>query len=127
MPADSAASGWRFLHGLWRAVRTRRRMARSNRETELSRVHDYGARRSVREIAAEPVIDKYLHLLDTAKYVKLVERAVGEAILHFLHHSGYDIAEFAQRINHIQNFHGDLTFHGGQQSFGPNATLHQNN
>ncbi|WP_027344230.1 hypothetical protein [Hamadaea tsunoensis] len=126
MPADSAASGWRILTGLARMARTGLRMAASGRDTELSRVHDYGARLSVRAAAADPVIVKYLQLLDTAKYVKLIERAVSESILRFLQDGGYDIAEFAQRVNHIQNFHGDLTFHGGQQAFGGTSTFHQN-
>ncbi|GIG18191.1 hypothetical protein Cme02nite_65230 [Catellatospora methionotrophica] len=111
-PADVAASGWRAGRLAWRMALTHWRMYRSPRTERDLRIRDYGARRSVRELAADPLIVKHLQELDAAKYAKLIERAAGDAVLGFLSENGYDTAEFAQRIAQVQNFH--TTVFGGQ-------------
>lgn len=47
-------------------------------------VYPYGARLSVRELGASHGMQTYLQLLDTAKYVKLIEHRLTEAVLDYL-------------------------------------------
>jgi hypothetical protein len=78
MPADSAAAPWRFVNNAVRSAVTAVRLGLWSPSTV-----DYGARLSVRELAAEPVATE-LARLDELKYVALLERTVREALADFL-------------------------------------------
>jgi len=79
MPADSAAAPWRFVHNAVRSAITAARLGRWAPATV-----EYGARLSVRELAAEPAVTKELQRLDHLKYVTMLDRTVRQALADFL-------------------------------------------
>jgi hypothetical protein len=129
LPADSSLSGWRLGRGLWRAWTMNWRMKDASEASTEFRAHDYGARVSVRQLAAEPASYKYLQLLDEWKYTKLLERAVLEAVVSFLTENGLETSDLARHIKQVQNIFGDVNnIFGGQQSFGgSNVKFEQRN
>ncbi len=78
-------------------------MNRADRASREFRRYDYGARLSVRTLAAEPEPDTYLQKLDAEKYVKLIERVTAEAVLDHLERHDVDTAEFSRRVSVIQD------------------------
>ncbi|BCJ46571.1 hypothetical protein GCM10010168_39060 [Actinoplanes ianthinogenes] len=121
-PVDVIAGPYRLLRALSRVARLRWRMRASlNRAAEF-RTHDYGARLSVRDLASAPEPESYLQKLDGIKYVKLVDRIVGEAIVDYLVENGVDPLEFRQAVNQITLQNSSLvqvgTIQGGQNDFG---------
>ncbi|WP_157247982.1 hypothetical protein [Nonomuraea typhae] len=72
-------------------------------EPEKFVVYDYGARLSVRELAAERGISTFLEELDAFKYAKLVEERLNNAVLDFLEHHGVDTAAYRQQIAAVIN------------------------
>src|SRR5207249_4749585 len=102
-PADTAVAPVRALRSWWQIVTRSYRMNRANRASREYRAFDYGARISVRELAAEPMPRTYLQHLDADKYVKVAERAVIEALFSYLEEAGVDTAEFSTRVNFVQN------------------------
>ena len=89
---------------------------------------DYGARVSVREMAAEPAFSTFLQTLDVNKYTRLVERRVMGALLdHLQHDRNIDVSEYrAQAAAIISN---SLILNGGtvtgQVALAPNGNIHQ--
>jgi hypothetical protein len=102
-PADCAAAPWRMARSWRRIVTTGRRMDRADRASREYRVYDYGARLSVRELGAEREPTTYLQSLDADKYAKIAERAITDALLGHLEEQGVNTAEFAMRVNFVQN------------------------
>jgi hypothetical protein len=100
---DTVAAPWRLARGLWRVCTGRARMNRADRASREFRRYDYGARVSVRTLAAEPEPATYLQKLDAEKYVKLIERVTTEALLDYLDRHGVDTAEFTRRVDVIQD------------------------
>lgn len=100
---DTAAAPWRLARGLWRVSTGRARMNRADRASQEFRRYDYGARLSVRTLAAEPEPATYLQKLDAEKYLKLIERVTAEAVLDHLERHDVDTAEFSRRVSVIQD------------------------
>jgi hypothetical protein len=109
----------------WDTIRLPGRMARSARRADEFRYYDYGAHFSVRELAAQRPTVKFLQILDAEKYIKLLDRAVTEAVLDYLDEQGVDTTELRSAVTNVSI--GNATFHGGQQSFGGRNTNIQNN
>jgi hypothetical protein len=78
------------------------------------RAYNYGARTSIRELAAAANLDTYLQHLDAEKYTKLIEMRISTALLGFLRSQGVDTGEFENRVNVVHN-HG-VMISGGQVS-----------
>lgn len=90
-------------------------------------VLDYGARTSVRELAA---ISRYQHFfqeVDATKYITIIERRLFEVVLDFLDSKNVDTREFRDRQAAVLNYGqihtgtGDMV-NNGAQAFGPNAS-----
>ncbi|WP_127500595.1 hypothetical protein [Actinoplanes solisilvae] len=109
----------------WDTMRLPGRMARSTRRADEFRYYDYGAHFSVRELASQRPTVKFLQILDGEKYIKLLDRAVTEAVLDYLDEQGVDTTELRNAVTTVSI--GNATFHGGQQSFGGRNTNVQNN
>ncbi|WP_433332734.1 hypothetical protein [Spirillospora sp. CA-294931] len=71
-----AATGWQMGRGALAAA--------SGGDPSRELVHDYGARISVRELAADRDFHTFLQELDAEKYTRLIERRVNEALLDYL-------------------------------------------
>ncbi|MFB4277625.1 hypothetical protein ACBJ59_20205 [Nonomuraea sp. MTCD27] len=70
-----------------RVVRTGVQAVRQNMAEPDPRKHivyPYGARRSVRELGASEDLQTYIQVLDVAKYVRMIEQRLTEAVLDFL-------------------------------------------
>jgi hypothetical protein len=116
---DTVASPWWLLQGVWRSATLERRMRTAAEASEEYRSYDYGAELSVRELAAEPDVDKFLQRLDGWKYVKLLDKVIGETVIDFLTEHGIDTGEFRTAITHIRNEYGNVNnISGGIQNFG---------
>jgi hypothetical protein len=111
----------------WDAIRLQGRMARSARRADEFRYYDYGAHFSVRELAAQRPTVKFMQMLDGAKYIKLLDKAVTEAIVDFLDENGVDTTEFQTAVLNVAYDFRGATFRGGQQSFGGSNVNIQNN
>ncbi|AEV83948.1 hypothetical protein ACWT_2493 [Actinoplanes sp. SE50] len=124
---DVAAGPYRLARALGRVARLRWRMHTSIRRSQEFRTHDYGARISVRDLASAPEAESYLQRLDGIKYVKLVDRIVGEAIIDHLIENGVDPLEFRQAVNQITLQNSSLvqvgTIQGGQNNFGGDGNV----
>ncbi|NMO55293.1 hypothetical protein HH310_29430 [Actinoplanes sp. TBRC 11911] len=137
IPAQAAAHTLRaFLHDNilgpahlvrlgWDTVRLSGRMTRSARLADEFRYYDYGARFSVRELAAQRPTVKFMQVLDSGKYMKLLDRAVTEAVLDHLDERGVDTSELRNAVASVSI--DNATFIGGQQNFGGKNTNVQNN
>ena len=110
----------------WDAVRLQSRMAQSARAADEFRYYDYGAHFSVRELAAQRPTIKFMQMLDSAKYIKLLDKAVTEAIVDFLDENGVDTTEFKNAVSNVTYDFSSATF-GGIQNFGGKNTNIQNN
>ncbi|MCU7725457.1 DUF389 domain-containing protein [Actinoplanes sp. KI2] len=119
---DNLYAPWWLVRNGWDALRLTARMSRSTSEAEQLRFYDYGARFSVRDRAGRETT-KFMQKLDGAKYIKLVDKTVTEAVLGFLRDNGVDTSEFENQV--VNNTYGDLTFHGGVQNFGGTNTVRQ--
>lgn len=99
---------------------TLRRRMKEAREANLEYIaYDYGARLSVRELAAEPNLTKFLQRLDGWKYIKLLDKAVADATIGFLDEKGVDTTEFETGVTNVRNEFSNVTnISGGQQNFG---------
>ncbi|KUL39897.1 hypothetical protein [Actinoplanes awajinensis] len=124
---DVVAGPLRLAQAADRAIRLRLAMSRSVAASTEFRTHDYGARVSVRDLASDRVPQSYLQKLDGVKYVKLVDRIVGEAIIDFLVEAGVDPLEFRQAVNQITMNNSSLvqvgTVLGGQNNFGGSGNV----
>lgn len=111
----SLAGGWRSILSsallAWpRVIRTCWRMAGSvvaadsTGNPSARMTHDYGARVSVRELAAEDGFHTFLQELDADKYTRLIERRVNEALLDYLDDEcGIDVSAYRQQASVIMN------------------------
>jgi hypothetical protein len=112
----------------WDAIRLNSRMERAGRAADEFRHYDFGARFSVRELAAEWPTVKFMQRLDAQKYVALLDRTVSEAIVSFLDERGVDTDEFRTAVTNVLN---DYSSHhnnsGGQQVYGDNNKVTQRN
>jgi hypothetical protein len=111
----------------WDAARLSGRMAKSAKEAEELRFHDYGADLSVRDEGAEYPVYKFLNKLDAAKYISLLDKAVVEEVLDFLDEHGVDTGEFRMKAANVSFDFSTKTFTGGQQIFGNNNRINQTN
>jgi hypothetical protein len=111
----------------WDAARLSGRMARSAKDADELRFHDYGADLSVREEGAEYPVYKFLNELDAAKYISLLDKAVVEEVLDFLDEHGVDTGEFRMKAANVSFDFSTKTFTGGQQIFGNNNRVNQTN
>lgn len=93
---------YRLAAALWRIVReTLASEVGPDPATEL--VHDYGARISVRELAADVDFHDFVQELDVDKYVKLIEWRVNEALLDYLTECGIDVSAYRAQAGVIMN------------------------
>ncbi|GIF14588.1 hypothetical protein [Actinoplanes teichomyceticus] len=124
---DVVAGPVRLVRSIGAAVALRWAMHRSDSAADEFRTHDYGARISVRDLASSPAPESYLQKLDGIKYVKLVDRIVGEAIIDYLVEAGVDPLEFRQAVNQITLQNSSLvqvgTIVGGQNNFGGSGNV----
>ncbi len=102
-PADCLAAPRRAMRSMWQIATATRRMDRAHRDSREFRVYEYGARLSVRELAAEPELPTWLQFLDADKYAKVAERAAVDAVFTHLGEQGVDTAEFSSRSEFVQN------------------------
>jgi hypothetical protein len=128
-PDDTAASGWRLIRSGWHIITTQWRMDRASRASREFREYDYGARLSVRRHGADPAASKFLQQLDAWKYIKLLDRAVGDSIVAVLAEHGVDTAELSGGITHVLNSYSTVNnISGGQVNLGGvNASFTQQN
>ncbi|GAB3987967.1 hypothetical protein GCM10029978_108870 [Actinoallomurus acanthiterrae] len=91
--------------GPFRAIRTLGQMAaarlQDDQHPERLTAYDYGARLSVRELAAEDTLPTYLQVLDAHKYSRLVERRLNEAVLDHLQSQDIDVSAYRMQVNQI--------------------------
>jgi hypothetical protein len=64
---------------------------------------DYGARASIRELAAASTYHNYFQELDTFRHLQAIETRVLAAIEGFLEQHGIDTGEYRDRLTFIQN------------------------
>lgn len=120
---DVVAGPFRLARSLRQAVRLRLRMHGSVREAAEFRTHDYGATFSIRDLASAPESENsFLQTLDGIKYIKLVDRIVGQTITEFLIENGVDPREFRQAVAQITVNNSNIfqigSVSGGQNNFG---------
>ncbi|MCO5968776.1 hypothetical protein [Actinoallomurus soli] len=89
----------------FRVIRTLAQMAfarlRADQRPERFTAYDYGARLSVRELAAEDTLPTYLQVLDAHKYSRLIERRLHEAVLDHLQSHDIDVSAYRMQANQI--------------------------
>ncbi|MFC4112162.1 hypothetical protein [Nonomuraea zeae] len=66
----------------------------------LQVMHDYGARRSVRELGASGALS-FTQRLDAFKYTKLISQRLTEAVIDFLDREGVDTQAFRQQATSV--------------------------
>ncbi|MFJ4206255.1 hypothetical protein ACIP2Y_42455 [Streptomyces sviceus] len=105
-----------------------RRMVDELRALQQDPVYDFGARLSMRELAASPDFQNYFQVVDAARITSLVERHTLAAIRAFLDTHGYDITDFRAQQQTILN-QGLIQQGGmsiiGNQAIGTGATATQ--
>jgi len=92
------ASLFARLRLLWRAARD---LARGGKAYGYALPDAYGARRSIREIAADIDTSTYFQSVDGVRYLKLLERRALAAIDHVLREHGLSSEEFARQSNTV--------------------------
>ncbi|MFC5832296.1 FHA domain-containing protein [Nonomuraea insulae] len=116
----------RLARRWWRGT-VRRRQERDDRAVIHSRgLYDYGARRSIREMAMGDDLRRFFIERDVEMFDKVVHEAVFKGIGRFLDDHGIDTGEAAQRITQITNNKIDIkgqghnfgTVNGQNQLFG---------
>lgn len=124
---DVVGAPYRLLRAAGRVIGLRWAMHRSTQEAREFRTHDYGARVSVRDLASIDDVESYLQKLDGIKYVKLVDRIIGETVIDFLIEAGVDPLEFRQAVSQITLQNSSLvqvgTIQGGQNNFGGSGNV----
>ncbi|MDX6738464.1 hypothetical protein [Actinocorallia sp. A-T 12471] len=92
-----------------RAFRTLLHMGVAALRADMARpqhltTYDYGYRICPRELAGSAGYDTYIQLLDTDKYIRLIERRVNEAILDYLSDEcGIDVSAYREQMTAITN------------------------
>jgi hypothetical protein len=72
--------------------------------SEGTKIVDWGARTSIRELAAGEDPHHFFQQVDQDKYTKLIERRVTDFIHEFLRHRHIDLSEFASRQATVLNY-----------------------
>jgi len=100
-----------------------RKIAKEIRDNQM---FDYGAGRSIREMAATDNFRYFFQRSDYEMYRKQIERRLLESIIEFLDGKGIDISEFKARQDTIIN-NGILVTNGSFQAdnvaVGKNSTV----
>jgi hypothetical protein len=113
------------LRALTGPVTRSRRFARQRREITQALRFDYGSSQSPREQAADTRFHRYFQKLDRDMHVKVVEKAVLEAMVAFLDDRGIDTSELRQRQTTILNngvfVSGGATVNAGSMAAGTGA------
>ncbi|MGW0807961.1 hypothetical protein [Nonomuraea sp. NPDC002799] len=86
----------RVVAALWDAADLRRLL----RTPRLKVMHDYGARRSVRELGASGSLS-VTQRLDAFKYTKLISQRLTEAVIDFLDEEGVDTTRYRQQATSV--------------------------
>jgi hypothetical protein len=81
----------------WRKQRSSRQMIRENR------MFDYGAIKSIRELASSAEYNHYFQKLDKEMFIKVVERQILDAITTFLDEHNIDTSDLKSRQDTILN------------------------
>ncbi|WP_248963406.1 hypothetical protein [Sphaerisporangium perillae] len=96
-------------------------------------VYQYGAHFSARELGASQGLQTHIQALDAAKYTKLIEQRLTEAVLDFLEQRGVDTGAYRLQAAGV-TMHTAYTMHvgdggivSGPVSFGPNGSATVNN
>jgi len=100
------------------------RMEKADRRNREAYYYDYGARLSIRELAASGGPGTYLQRLDGQKYYKLIERSMTASMLEYLRSNDVDTKEYEERITEVHN-HGVMITGGsvtGAVAAGSHAT-----
>ncbi|MFI5838396.1 hypothetical protein ACIA8K_01585 [Catenuloplanes sp. NPDC051500] len=79
------------------------RAMRAAEDGEQGDLTDFGARFDLRQVASARGPATYLQRLDAAKYTKLVERRISEAVICHLRDQGIDTSEYERRMNVYNN------------------------
>ncbi|GAA4069611.1 hypothetical protein [Nonomuraea soli] len=87
---DIVAAPWRLARSGLQAVR--RSMSIPDPAEHL--VYPYGARFSVRELGASATMQTYVQTLDAAKYTRMIEQRLTEAVLDFLEERQVDTGAY---------------------------------
>ncbi|MBO3747646.1 hypothetical protein J5X84_16330 [Streptosporangiaceae bacterium NEAU-GS5] len=94
-------------------------------------VYPYGAGLSVRELGASDTLRTHIQALDAAKYIKLIEQRLTQAVLDFLDERRIDTGAYRlQAASVVMNTTismGANSSINGPLSFGPNASATVNN
>ncbi|GAB2819099.1 hypothetical protein [Lentzea nigeriaca] len=69
----------------------------------------YGARISLRELAAEEEVDNYFQLTDVERYIKVLESRLLRAIGEFLESKGISVTEFMEQAMQVTNNNVHIT------------------
>lgn len=94
-PVNLVKTGWRMmLEGLGYA---------SGRAPTAFFSYDYGARISIRELAAERDFRTFMQTLDADKYMSLIERRINEAVLDHLQQCGVDTTAYRAQASVVLN------------------------
>ncbi len=116
--------------GVWNAYRryrdsvaeaATREPAPSLAGSEGAKIVDWGARTSIRELAASEEPHHFFQHVDQDKYTKLIERRVTDFIHEFLRHRHIDLSEFASRQATVLNYGIINTGAGGVVNHGAMA------
>lgn len=126
VPAVLYFAPFRIVRTLWKMGVTA--VAASGEQAHIRVKHDYGARISVRELAAEPAFDTFMQNLDTAKYTRMLEHRINDAMLdHLGKECGIDVSAYRAQTGVLQN-HGVIITGGtvsGQIATGTGSVQHQ--
>ncbi|MEV5324717.1 hypothetical protein AB0K67_11215 [Nonomuraea sp. NPDC052634] len=116
-----------------RVVRTAVQAVRQGvtaRDPRAHIVYPYGALRSVRELGADTDMQTYIQTLDVAKYVKMIEHRLTEAVLDYLEERQVDTGAYRLQAAGV-TMNATVTVGpgatvSGPMAFGPHssATLH---
>ncbi|MFG1696234.1 hypothetical protein [Nonomuraea sp. NPDC049309] len=106
------------------------RLGRTVRDPREHIVYPYGALRSVRELGADTDMQTYIQTLDVAKYVKMIEHRLTEAVLDYLEEHQVDTGAYRLQAAGV-TMNATVTVGpgatvSGPMAFGPysSATLH---
>ncbi len=92
-----------LVTGVVGVVRLAWRMQQTHSDVDEYLDYEFGARTSIRELAAADDFGTYIQLLDATKYTKLIEKCVNGAILDFLTSRDIDASDYRQQVTQIQN------------------------
>ncbi|NUT39143.1 MAG: hypothetical protein HOV86_04070 [Thermoactinospora sp.] len=87
---DALAAPWRLARSVAQAVR----QGMSAPVPGDHPVYPYGARFSVRELGASPTLQTFVQSLDVAKYTRMIEQRLTEAVLDFLEERQVDTGAY---------------------------------